>query len=338
MNTSPNEPLRPEPVFWPRGFETLVHANGYEFVRVRVEREPPVDTAPEDRLSIDARPIEWGLIVKQMPGVTRYASSNLGRVANPLTEEPLLYRKFATLEAEPAELVAFANEFGWLGRDVSLGGHLADALPGADRLVLVEPQREWRRAVEKMRAAVELYDMYKRSDEQSLRRIFHAERQADDPESWRSIREEVGFMRMWLSHTLIGGPCDIAFACVKQLINFHLISVSATFVTDPETGRDVVQMTPRNLLAAMWLQFAESIATRQQIAECRVCNKPFVINGDGRGRSALREFCTGPCKSRDYRLRKGRTAELAAEGKSPEAIAVELDTDLITVRRWLKGS
>jgi DNA-binding NarL/FixJ family response regulator len=49
-----------------------------------------------------------------------------------------------------------------------------------------------------------------------------------------------------------------------------------------------------------------------------------------------RLFCSESCRARAYRERKEKAVQLAAEGKTPKEIAAELDSDVKTVKGWIK--
>jgi transposase len=46
-------------------------------------------------------------------------------------------------------------------------------------------------------------------------------------------------------------------------------------------------------------------------------------------------FCQDACKSKDYRDRKAKAQEMAAEGMSAKATAEEIQTDVATVKKWI---
>jgi hypothetical protein len=96
-----------------------------------------------------------------------------------------------------------------------------------------------------------------------------------------------------------------------------------------------LEFSPRGLVGALWLQFASAIATTKSFRLCRMCNKPIEISRSGGARTDA-VFCSNACKSRDYRQRMTKARRLAQEGWSPKAVARELKTSLVTVRRWLR--
>jgi hypothetical protein len=88
-----------------------------------------------------------------------------------------------------------------------------------------------------------------------------------------------------------------------------------------DLGQLVMQIVPSNLLAAMWLQLAHAIAGNKQYRACRECGNWFEISSEDDGLTARREFCSDPCKSRDYRRRREQALALKAEGRTLQQIA-----------------
>jgi DNA-binding NarL/FixJ family response regulator len=51
-----------------------------------------------------------------------------------------------------------------------------------------------------------------------------------------------------------------------------------------------------------------------------------------------RVFCSDGCKSRDYRRRKDLVQRLKEGGKPLKEIAKQLNLDVATVKKWVKGT
>ena len=52
-------------------------------------------------------------------------------------------------------------------------------------------------------------------------------------------------------------------------------------------------------------------------------------------RTLRRAYCSDSCKTRDYRHRRDHAIELKSAGRSAKEIAVEVGTDIDTVKRWI---
>ena len=118
----------------------------------------------------------------------------------------------------------------------------------------------------------------------------------------------------------------------------HLGDVQGRVIFDQ--GVDSARMTfePRTLLAGMWLQMALSIARNKQFRACKFCGSLFEVSTTETGSRTDREFCSGSCKTKDYRHRKRVARQLSAEGSSLSAIAGHVSTNKATIKRWLAAT
>jgi transposase-like protein len=85
----------------------------------------------------------------------------------------------------------------------------------------------------------------------------------------------------------------------------------------------------------MWLQFGLAVTGDKRFVACKFCHRVFEISTEPSGFRSHREFCSGSCKTLDYRKRARSALQLAAEGKTPDRIAAAIDTDVATVNRWI---
>jgi hypothetical protein len=114
-------------------------------------------------------------------------------------------------------------------------------------------------------------------------------------------------------------PSDVlmpASFLVQRWVNRHLEgNASPQLRYDVRSGKRVIQIVPENLLAAMWLQFAQAIAGNRTYRACKECGRWFEISVEGDGFRINRLFCSDACKSRDYRRGKREEADNKARGK-----------------------
>ena len=101
---------------------------------------------------------------------------------------------------------------------------------------------------------------------------------------------------------------------VQRWINDHLKGKAAPHLSyNIDIGKRVLQIIPEDLLAAMWLQFAQAIDGNKEYRACKECGRWFEISHrQADGRTKRREFCSDACKSKDYRTRRDRAAKEAA--------------------------
>src|SRR5262249_22046787 len=96
-------------------------------------------------------------------------------------------------------------------------------------------------------------------------------------------------------------------------------------------GKTFLRDLPRNLLGAIYLQFAHAIQGGRQSRRCQQCNTWFEL---ARGRTD-RSYCSNACRTRTHRERQQRAREMHAKRIPLPKIARELETDLATVKNWI---
>jgi hypothetical protein len=127
---------------------------------------------------------------------------------------------------------------------------------------------------------------------------------------------------------------DIADTFLRQEITNGLDHgrYRAQFARDPDSSRHIFQLTPANLLGALFLQLGQAIAGDTEQRPCKECGKWFELVPQDKGR---KEFCSDACKAKEYRERKKRAIELRGAGQTPEQIAEATNTEVKTVKRWV---
>jgi hypothetical protein len=308
-------------------FSWEVSADGYDWVhpQQRPGREPPEDAG-------------WELRDLLFHRRKRY---------EPMKEEAGLFSTFADLPRnDRGAILKFANRFGLLGTFRTAGW---DRQP-----YYRETWTEWAHRIDWMRQAVRLWDMVRNSDGAGLSKFIRRREQSESGEAGWYYDSHPGvadtpchkepytrFFRFRIDPVPLplGQESVVAVAGfqVQRWINLHLADVSPYLVYDPRRGKRELRLFPQNLLVAMWLQFAQAIDGDRQLRACKACGKWFVLSHkQADGRTARREFCGGPCKSKDYRRRRERALELSAQGAGARQISQELDTSVQTVKAWLK--
>ena len=273
--------------------------------------------------------------------------------------EPALFRLFAEVNPNKESILAFANRYGDLGIAVKL--HLAirdpDAGPGPARGTFLVV---WQNQIADMQRLAGLWDLLLAGDRERLAQ--HIEWTRGGPEglavhfdsnptagtgrgpSLGSDRVRVLIASRQTGPELleqwdVDDPVGPAWVYLQWAIDEHLrhlaSEVPTSMVWDPRAKRPVLRLLAPTLASAVWLQFAEAISTSRTFSRCRECQKWFPV-GPELARSN-RRFCSNACRSKAYRERQDRARRLRTEGKSFEEIAVELESDVATVRGWITG-
>ena len=80
-----------------------------------------------------------------------------------------------------------------------------------------------------------------------------------------------------------------------------LVEVRLSASADPV--RPFLSLVPSTLMAAMWIQFAQAVASGIQLRRCAVCPTWFVF-GTGTGRRNSANYCSDRCRKAAHRARK----------------------------------
>jgi hypothetical protein len=259
----------------------------------------------------------------------------------PLKEYKTLFREFASTPPTPEGVLAFANRYGPLGV-LTDGVHRLH--PAVARLKGIPGERfeVWCKEINTLKAAVDLWDMVQQEDEAGLSRHI---RWSPDKKSVclthlpdkKSVDDD--FLEEFPDPDLFS-PGEVirpALFYVQSLVNRVLGDnerVSPQLVYDEQRGRMVLSLLPETLLGALWLQFAQAIGGNKEYRACHVCGKWFEVSPEMT--RSDRRTCSDSCRSKAYRERKDWAVRLAAEGKTPKEIAEELDSDVKTVKGWIK--
>ena len=207
-----------------------------------------------------------------------------------------LFIEFATLSADRVSIQEFANRHGLLtgGEPIPIG----NVLGHGERLDL------WKSSIAEMKRLYELWCcLVGRNDAADLgqsilwrangvsykkgghyRLIASKER---TPELWGTFREGDLFKPAW--HVL------------QQDMNAQLESGIAPRLmwNTATTGLSLYQV-PRDLLSAMWLQFARAVDGNRQYNRCKECRNWFEVSSPDGGRKD-KEFCGSACRARYWR-------------------------------------
>jgi hypothetical protein len=230
-----------------------------------------------------------------------------------------LFRSFAAVPPTREGVLAFANQYGHLGSPVlrtfvngrlhgDIERHKFATRVGAAGLrgeVLGEPfeldEWSWASQIGRVRAVLNQWDEGKFT------------RAGNDP------------LQIDLHGTVIGMIVRKALAqTLPPDLQWH-----------PETHSYELEYRPLSLLGAIWYQTATAFSHTKKFQKCarKGCKNLIEISRTGTRSDAL--FCSGPCKSRDYRRRIQVAQRLAKRGLSVRLIAQKVRSDTDTVRGWL---
>jgi hypothetical protein len=126
----------------------------------------------------------------------------------------------------------------------------------------------------------------------------------------------------------------VARVFLIEQVNIRVGHGDARVAVGDGPGRPgVLWYSPDSLLSAMYLQFGAAVAGNKEHRSCKQCGRWFELVPQDRGRTV---FGSDKCKVQEYRGRQQRAAEMRASGRPPKEIATAIETDLATVKRWLR--
>ena len=277
---------------------------------------PREDTGPgEASLFVDARVLDE----REAEALAQTESHRLYLVAAPRSPEARadptarlhaigdhsgLFRNFAETEPTLEGIVDFARRYGLLedldDTDTWLGDLRVPKLHGGAP-VHGEQFLMWQGAILSMAEGLRLWDLAIARDTQGLHRYL---RWNDGLLAFWSEAGHTGegFMVLYNARTaegpiawdesdLLGPARYVAAGIVNRGLEER---ATPGLVTDSATLRQHLALVPRDLLGALWLQFANAIEAEPEYRKCEHCGTWFEV-GPGAA-SRARRFCSNRCR------------------------------------------
>lgn len=246
------------------------------------------------------------------------------RAYNPFEQEPSLFLVFADLNPTFDEVVGFANKYGCIASEWAA----------------------WKPEILTMRASVELWQAILAKDERTLTRHVVWEREPPlGPEFVSPLQDLVepvdaedgpalppknfGKIGSWQWGDVIGPATHLLDKVFECKIRWN----RAQMVTRRKNGQLTFQVELRELLDVLWIQFASAVSASQAYRRCKLCNRPFELSPDVN--RADRMYCSDTCRVKHYQRRQAKARKLRQEGRNLREIAVEVDSNVKTIKRWL---
>jgi len=275
------------------------HKVGYQWVKGRALSEVEISETskvgtverafPKHQLDISALSFVRKHVGRSKQWLVAKATSTAQY--NPLESiegEPL-FRLFATTEPSEEGIVQFAEQYGLLG--VGLPIEKKDG-----GIAYGEPLHLWQYEIKKMMEATEVY--------------FHAKEHDED---WLS--EHVQQSSLDTDNLVLLGH-HFTFQLIEEAL--VLYSVTPLPVWSPylplEKPQVELKFQPKNLLAAMWLQFAQAVAGDVQYKHCKHCEKWLEISTGRQGKRSDAVFCSDKCRVKQHQGNIRSARRLHAEG------------------------
>lgn len=256
---------------------------------------------------------------------------------------------FYHLPARAETILEFANRYGWLHRE-GAHFHLPDGAAAEG-----EPLTDWCSALAQLRAIVDLWAAVESKDTRTVKRIL-----SPLEDSTRRAAFPLALSHSVISVSIpLSQPFLVAKHAVVATVNRHLwaSSRSSSPCPMPGCGRSVLHLPASahaeimlsdngqpdmvirsaDLLTTIWVQCAGWIAGSRKIKRCEGCGRYMDVSESARPNSRrMHHRCEERLRKARYRAKIYEARRLAGEGKAPREIAALLETDMFTVKGWLK--
>ncbi len=254
-----------------------------------------------------------------------------------------LFMQFAHLRPTEEGVLEFANRYGLLGFPT-----MADSDTNPNRALIGIPGEKlanWSQEIRSMREAVKLHEQV-RANSPELKQVItwgsgfvdyanpygRSFRIADNSKPERMAK---------LSHGDMAGPGHYALQIMlNRTLREHPSVPKLFWDNDGKVPVLRMKLAPKNLLAAMWLQFALATEGSRNYRQCDVCGDWF--EGPSENRDEGKKFCKQACRFKAYRQRqperKAQAITLHSQGMSFTAIAKKLNVEKVsTVKGWIEN-
>jgi hypothetical protein len=257
------------------------------------------------------------------------------RAYHPLVTHPDLFLQFAASVRTEDGVLTFANRYGLLkGDEVFATQELNLGIHG-------DPLADWMNEIRRMSETVALWELHQVGSPELAKII----RWRKDRVSYHwafgggtlaSAEERPHWFKRW-KHGETQRPTVML---IQIEINDHLNKHVAAQIRWNAAGTALdAYFVPKNLLGAMWLQFARALLWPKKFRPCQVCRKLIEISTDPHSQVRKRTdalLCGDRCRSQKRRDKK-KTLQMRLSVKSLPRIQKQLhgNYSLATLKQWV---
>jgi hypothetical protein len=235
-------------------------------------------------------------------------------------QRPGLFREFAALTLnDEAAVLCFARHYGHLGLPLRLG--VVRGLDPCVDEVYGEALWVWNREIRVLKSLVSIWDHVEASDQEWLDDRFRWETRDDALPtvvySDLPVRLEDALPGQAYLSTVVTGPGieveatqllshrDPFFAARVLLmheVNQRLEELSFSRLLIDSGTDSAMHVVPRNLIGALWLQFAMATTDKWPYRQCGFCNRWFQVAPQGLSRGS--HYCEDRCRAKAWRRQR----------------------------------
>ena len=291
-----------------------------------------------DNVTIEGRDEPLSMLVAKPwaePGFERGKIE--GKAERPMERESALFRILANLEVDYDAIQGFADQYGLLYHDRIDG---TSTYRGRHFRTQGTPWIDWRYNILALRHWVKVWDLICEDDSRGLLAYIQS---LDDWAREIGAKDSDNPVPQFIGGTtgILESPARKRIEAAKYSLRYglwesHLRTNLTVHLMYDQPPRDRFRFMLRgeDLLTAIWAQFAAAVADNKEYRQCETCGKPFELSPDVARTN--RQYCSTPCRLKAYRKRMRQAARLHDQGKSFKDIAERLESDVKTVRGWIK--
>lgn len=282
---------------------------------------------------------------------------------SPSKENPTLFKLFTDMDSTPENFINFANKFGLLK-------HAGILFSEKDKYAFGESVQFWYREQWMLKYAIYLWEWIKNNDKEKLSLViqwkdeWHIDFQLASPQIMKDFISNdfkwtgyaysllIGSLeccgntdyhltaKIYSIHeirqqTKVGDILLPAIRLLQSIINYYLSTypVKPTLFYNVKTMQYHQQLTPLNLLSAMWYQFQQVITGERQIKQCPICRQWSDVTNIKGSWEKHRD-----CANWD-RVTKRRKInsilDLVEQGLTVHDISAKVNINSCDIERWL---
>lgn len=128
-------------------------------------------------------------------------------------------------------------------------------------------------------------------------------------------------------------PADVRNAPgLRNVLRMSTVDAELAYNVSTEASGLQSAMVAIGLQSSLLVQAAEAFTNGWVLRNCSYCYQPIAPEEN----RTDRKYCCDSCRIQAHKQRRKEAIAMHATGKSLKQIAAKLDTDILTVRRWLK--
>jgi len=232
----------------------------------------------------------------------------------PFVDEPELVFRFANLGYSPShtQIVAYANEYGLLGRSTDGYLYIPDESPKTPKTgKSVEFLSVWYEALRAIRPLTELWQAVINNDTEYLKThiVWNSNaviyRYIVESWEWSDVilskslqRHQEAILRTDKSDLVTYAKMHIA---KKTNANFKDNCSPSVLYKDLTYQKAEIGITCLNMLGVLWFQLAKAVQGNREVLRCEHCGDVFMSTSK---QGSPRKYCSGTCKSQAHLHRK----------------------------------